>query len=443
MSNNLWLYLLKDAYHRIDLQDESVNLLFQFSKLYCARRFKRLYEAQSEVILSMDRRLLMILITQSLYFITDEKEITFQMSILTDKVMKIDIFEFCTKNSLKYNKAVAYDYQELEWKYQIENLGATPIKLDLILTKDQSENDNTKLKTSRRRSSEFSVKHIMNVKDQTDIELEPTCPLENKILHHSELSSQDPNLDIWLEIVKNDIVQKGVTFFSEWFYSFSSTWNLKIDIHPDLNVGVYLIERSFKKPDQNDKYNNVVLDTYTNQSNQASKMINNGQNSVFPLNFKSVIFSINVIDPKLNKEFVMFHSFCKDQNEVIGCTKFFSLSLLENQNFVRFVVKIKEDTLHAATMHFISSNFLRVYSKEVQSDQECEEKIKYCSFNSRRFDESYGKRHYYGNKHRDDYAYNNIRNEMDDINRPRRRYGTPPSEVKNKLISNQLYESKA
>ena len=441
MSNNLWLYLLNDAYNRLNLQDESVNLLFQLTKLYWARRFKRLYETQSQVILGMDQKLLMILITQSLYFITDENEITRLMSILTDKVIKIDIFEFCTTHSLKYGRAVAYDYQKLDWTDQIKGLGVTPVKLDLMLDTNYSENSELKLKTSHRRSSELTVKHLRSQKDQTDLELEPMTPWENKILHSSELNSQEPNLDIWLEINRSEIASKGVTFFSEWFYSFSSTWNLKIDIQQDFNVGVYLVERSFKKPDQNEKYNNIVLNAYMNQPNQASKIINNGQNGVYPINFKSVVFSINVIDPKLNKEFVVFHSFCRDQNEVIGCSKFFNLSLLENQKFVRFVVKIKEDTLHAATMHFIASNFFRVYSKEVQSDPDCEEKIKYCSFHKQNRHRSDYKKPYYDNRYRDDYAYN-MRNRIENFDRPRKRYGTPPSEVKNKLISHNFYESK-
>lgn len=105
-------------------------------------------------------------------------------------------------------------------------------------------------------------------------------------------------------------------------------------------------------------------------TNSARKMIDNGRNAIFPLNYKSVLFNVSVVDSRLSKDFKLFYSFSKDQNQIIGCENFFNMSQLSTQDMVHLKVRISEDILHSAVLHLLSSNFNRYVKEEIKHDPE-------------------------------------------------------------------------
>lgn len=318
LNSQYCLYILEDAYKRLKSADDSVKLLYGCAKIYWGRRLKNLLETQSEVILKMDRELVKVLISQGLYFITGEPDLNLYMKTLILKVLKIDMFEFSVRCSKDYERAVAYNYQQLDCKQQIEAIGFDPIKIGLLLGKNQIQ----ELKMADK-SKPIESKISDSSSASLDI-LEAKTPLENKIHSGNEINFQEPNFVINLHIDQNEVLQSGLTYFSEWFYSFSATWNLKIDVQSNGNVNVYLVERPFKKPSLHENTHGICIGAY--QSNDKANLINNGRNALYPLNFKSVLFSVSVVDTRLTNEFKIFHSFCKDQYEIIGKRIYFWLS---------------------------------------------------------------------------------------------------------------------
>lgn len=95
-----------------------------------------------------------------------------------------------------------------------------------------------------------------------------------------------------------------------------------IDILPSGSVNVYLVERSYRQPQSLAESNNMAVFNYQDknakQSLQPKDLINDGKNATFLINFKSVLFSVSLIDARLTKDFKIFFSYCKDQNQAIG-----------------------------------------------------------------------------------------------------------------------------
>lgn len=182
-----------------------------------------------------------------------------------------------------------------------------------------------------------------------------------------------------VSVDSEEVLKGGLTFFSQCFHSFSATWNLKVDVSKEGDVSVYLVERGFVRPLRPDQ-NEVVLYQTENQNMQATsirEIVDNGQNCTYPLNFKSVFFSVSVCDSKLSKEFKLFFSFAKDQKQVIGCENFFSMSQLGNQSILNFKVRVSEEILHSAAMHLLADNFDQIIAKEEKDDPDMEQKVPY------------------------------------------------------------------
>lgn len=116
-----------------------------------------------------------------------------------------------------------------------------------------------------------------------------------------------------------------------------------------------------------------------NQAGNTSprKMIDNGRNSIFPLNFKSVLFSVSVLDSRFSKEFKVFYSFSKDQNQIVGCKNFFNMTQLSSQDLIHLKVRVSEDILHSSVLHFLASNFQSIAKEEVRHDSDIEKKVPY------------------------------------------------------------------
>ena len=79
------LYVLNEAFTKLNLTliDETVKILFGLTKLYCARRFTTLLAKYPEVVKSLDKTLLKLLVAKALYFITDEHNIQSFMKVST------------------------------------------------------------------------------------------------------------------------------------------------------------------------------------------------------------------------------------------------------------------------------------------------------------------------------------------------------------------------
>lgn len=269
------------------------------------------------------------------------------------------MYDLCASLSKGYSKAVAYNQQKLALKDLLEGISSEPLKFQLMT-------DEANLKKSR----------LKDVKS----EFENSTPTENRVSMKNEINSRECNLEISLKLEPNDFKNEGVTFFSECFYSFSATWNLKIDISKDGTVSVYLIERAFKKPDEGTHNELVVFGHHNNvvpMEISARKLIDNGRNSIFPLNFKSVLFNVSVVDTRFSKEFKIFYSFSKDQNQIIGCENFFNMTQLSTQDMIHLKVRIAEDILHSAVMHYLASNFYTIAKEEVRNDPEAEKRVSY------------------------------------------------------------------
>lgn len=75
--------MLNEAFTKLNLPhiDETVKILFELTKLYCARRFIVLLAKYPEVVKSLDKTLLKLLVTKALYFITDEHNIQSFMKV--------------------------------------------------------------------------------------------------------------------------------------------------------------------------------------------------------------------------------------------------------------------------------------------------------------------------------------------------------------------------
>lgn len=251
--------------------------------------------------------------------------------------------------SRQFKDAVSCHYQEVDLSEILNGIGSQPIKFGLLDDKKKSH-ASPQVGISSDLIMGINKLSIDNIK-----EFESTHPTENRVSMRNEISNKECNLDITLKLDKNDFDKEGITFFSENFHSFSATWNLKIDVHKDGIVSVFLIERSFVMPLEDSNGGVVILngqDAY-GDCNSARKLIDNGKNALFPLNFKSVLFSVSVVDQRFSKEFKIFHSFCKDQNQIIGCNEFFNMTQLSSQEFIRFKVRISEEILHSAILHFL------------------------------------------------------------------------------------------
>ena len=197
-----------------------------------------------------------------------------------------------------------------------------------------------------------------------------------------------------------------------------------------------MIERSFKKPEEGTTPDMVVFTQHNNVSEPSVRqMIDNGQHGIFPLHFKSVLFNVSVVDSRFSKEFKIFYSFSKDQSQIIGCENFFNMTQLSTPNMIHLKVRVSEDILHAAVLHFLAGKFQCIAKEEIRQDPEIEMKVPYCIFrkeNDRRSNESRRdspeRRYFKGIERADKYGYKP--NE-----RPRygRRPSTPPSALKRNL----------
>lgn len=138
-----------------------------------------------------------------------------------------------------------------------------------------------------------------------------------------------------------------------------------IDVLPTGSVCVYLVERAYRKPLNLAESNNMAVYNRQNldQTQEPNKLIENGRNATFLIDFKSALFCVSVVDVKLSKEFKIFYSFSKDQNQAIGCANFFNISQLSCQDFIHLKVKIVEDVLHSSILHFMSSKFSSMANK--------------------------------------------------------------------------------
>jgi hypothetical protein len=345
------LFILDEAFSKISLPsiDESVRTLYELTKLFCARRFHLLISHYEEVVKSLDPNLLKFLISKSLYFITGEKDLNRYMNLLMSRGVAEDMFHFCVQVSKQFKDAVSCHYQEVDLTEVLHAIGGQPVKFGLM-------DGRKKVIGSPQVGNTSDLIMSMNkLTIDSKSEFENTHPTENRVSMRNEIVNKECNLDITLQLEKNDFDREGVTFFSEIFHSFSATWNLKIDVHKSGVVSVFLIERSFVKPLEGIDREVVVLNGQDIQSgnNSVRKLIDNGKNATFPLNFKSVLFSVSVVDQRFSKEFKIFHSFCKDQNQIIGCCDFFNMTQLSSQEFIHFKVRISEEILHSAILHFL------------------------------------------------------------------------------------------
>lgn len=210
----------------------------------------------------------------------------------------------------------------------------------------------------------------------------------------------------------------------------------------DGTVSAYLVERKFKKVDAR-ATGPITIGNGTKVVNgiSAKQLIDNGQNSALQLNFKSVLFSVSVVDTKFSKDFKIFYSFSKDQNQVIGCEKFFNMTQLSNQNMIHLKVRISEKILHSAALHYLAANFQDIVKGEIKSDPDIEQKVSYCRSKreqDRRSDHSRaGSDERIREKGRDRYN-----NRDQDRHRYAKRPSTPPSELKRnyRLEMNQYRE---
>jgi len=207
---------------------------------------------QPQIIKNLDRTLLKLLVAKSLYFITDEHDIQKFMKILMSKGVAEDMYDFCMNLSKPYKNAVAYDYQRMALRAILNDISVKPQKFDLMTEEVKDQKPSTpmlsKLQASPNaiRSGNIST-NMGKLSLDAKSEFENTCPTENRVSMRNEISSKECNLEITLPLQPEDFDKEGVTFLSECFYSFSATWNLKIDILKNGVVSVYLVERNFKK----------------------------------------------------------------------------------------------------------------------------------------------------------------------------------------------------
>ena len=87
---------------------------------------------QPNVVMSLDKYLIKLLLTKALYFITDEHSVQTFMKLLMKKGVASDLYELCTNLSKDYRKAVTYNYQKLSIKELLEGIAFTPLKFDLL-----------------------------------------------------------------------------------------------------------------------------------------------------------------------------------------------------------------------------------------------------------------------------------------------------------------------
>ena len=434
------LSVLEDAYNRISQTtvDEIVKMLFEFTIIYWARRFSILWNSKIEVLLKLDRHLLKILVSKSLYFATDEHDVLNFLKIVVNKETN-DIYGFLSKISEPYRKTVAYNYKSINIALILKELGSSPMRYPYLNSEVSSKS--CKYGFGKSQAQLDSKRKSLNLKKLEEVrsnEFENQSPLENRIPLNHEINSKDFNLDLTIKINPEDFSKEGVTFFSEWFYSFSATWNLMIDILPSGAVNVYLVERTYRQPQSLAESNNMTVFNYqsriANQSLKPKDLINDGKNATFLINYKSVLFSVSLIDARLTKDFKIFYSFCKDQNQAIGWENFFNISQLSCQDFIHLRVKILEDILHSSTLHAISSHFSEMANIIAEKYPEWERQINYCFSNK---DESRNSDDYKRPSidRYDDFGLNkNNKNQYEYFldNKRKRRPSTPPSWTKNK-----------
>ena len=319
------LFVLEDAFNRLSQTtvDDIVKLLFEVAQIYWARRLSLLLNSQIRVLHGLNKNLLKTLIGKSLYFATDEHDLLNFIKLLLEKE-STDFYEFLSTLSIPYRRAVAYNYKYIDISPIINELGSAPMKYSYISNEKDSKAkrftfgvDHTQI--SNPKNLEFSFKKS---KVKHSSEFEKQSPLENRISMNHEINSKDFNHDLILKISPDDFSKDGVTFFSDCFYSFSATWNLMIDILPSGSVDVYIVEREYRKPQNLAEWNNMAVfnssDISTKPNIRSKDLINDGRNATFLINFKSVLFSVSLVDSRLSKEFKIFYSFCKGQNQAIG-----------------------------------------------------------------------------------------------------------------------------
>lgn len=114
----------------------------------------------------------------------------------------------------------------------------------------------------------------------------------------------------------------------------------------------------------------------------------------------------------------------------VGWENFLNITQLGDQDHISFAVRINEDPLHAATMHFMASQFQAIYERELKYDPDWDQKVKYRSFKVNKETDDYERRYF-----KDDY-YRQERRKFDyDQHSQHKRYWSPPSEVKHKIFN--------
>ena len=336
----------------------------------------------------------------------------------------------------KFSGAVTYNSQNIDLEAILPSIGEEPQQFDLITEETVSANKSANKGINKQRidvAKSISSIPLKSPLTGAQSDYENFTPAENKINIKYDINKKEPNLDISMQISPGDLEKDGTTFFSECFHSFSSTWNLKFDILQNGNVSVFLVERGYKKPVEN-LSNSLLIHKY-NQNNipNSSKLINNGQNSLYGLNFKSILFSVSVIDSRFSKEFKIFHSFSKDQNQIIGCENLFNMTQLACQDIIHLKVRISEEILHSAVMHLLASRFYQTCELEEKSDPEIEKKIKYCLLKSANPRISDDKRQYRDDRLMKDHNERRYLEDKHNYQRRHKRYSTPPSVLKRKM----------
>lgn len=204
------LYILEDAYSKLTSAtvDETVKVLFELTKLYCARRFLELLKTQPKVVLKIDKYLLQQVVSKALYFITDEHQIKEYFKILMDRGLAHDVFDFSSKVSKQYKQAVAFDDQKIYLRELLSEISSAPLKFDLIKEDLNQGSKSTQYSTN-------NSKALTSIDDPVNVDLESKSPCENRVSTHNDITSKDSNLEIILQLQPNDFDKEGVTFFSE------------------------------------------------------------------------------------------------------------------------------------------------------------------------------------------------------------------------------------
>lgn len=82
------------------------------------------------------------------------------------------------------------------------------------------------------------------------------------------------------------------------------------------------------------------------------------------------MIQFELVDPSFGEhKSTLFHTFCHDQNQIVGHEKFINLSQLKEQQVLRINIYMKEYLIHSCLSHYMSTQFGDYFSKDQKKIQ--------------------------------------------------------------------------